>query len=183
LESELKIRAAHPLDNSNIVRLLKMAWEESRAVQVSRVNERKAQLYVAQILADERFCVRVAEISGRLVGSIALTPMQEPWSDDWFLVEEWFYVLPSFRARGTALHLLSEVEQMADQAGIPILYGVTAVQPQEIDHVFANRRGVTHMGGNFMRLPKASSDGKQEAHNENRPDESGAIRSQVAGVA
>ena len=155
--SELRIRPAAPLDAANIVRLLKQCWEETRAAQFARVNDQKAIQYVVETMAVS--FVAVAEISGRIVGVIALTPYKEPWSDDVAMAEEWYYVVPSFRSRGAAALLLQEAELFCDLQQVPMLFGINASQPKELDEFFARRQGYTYMGGNYMRTPK---DGQQE---------------------
>jgi GNAT superfamily N-acetyltransferase len=160
----LKIRPAAPLDAANIVRLLKQCWEETGAVQFARVNDQKAMQYVVQTLGMS--FVAVAEISGRIVGVLALTPFKEPWSDDVAMAEEWYYVVPSFRSRGAAALLLREAELFCDSQQVPMLFGINASQPRELDEFFARRHGYTYMGGNYMRTPK---NGQQE-NNHDPPD-------------
>jgi len=151
------IRIATALDAVNITRLLRAAWAETHAVEASRANEAKAVQYVATVLAGDGF-VTVADRSGRLVGTFGIVLDQGRWSDDWYLDAAWFYVVPSFRARGVAERLLAEAEAFADRAGHPIRIGLSSTVPEKLYRGFASRSGYRYTGGVYLRMPETLSD-------------------------
>lgn len=155
------IRPATALDAVNIVRLLQDGWKGSGAVQVARVNETKAMEYVlSTIKLSERedAFVSVADLSGRLVGTLACVRRQERWSEDWFLGKEWFYVTPTWLTRGTAHSLLAEAEKHADARAMSMLFEIDIATQSEFDRLLANRPGYRRHGATYLRMPEVTGD-------------------------
>lgn len=155
----MTIRRASPLDVTNLVRLLKECWEELREIQISRVDEYCAINYVNETV--QRGFVLVADVSGRLVGSLALRPHREEWArqSDWFLDEKWWYAIPRFRDRGVAMQLLLEAEKFSDEKGLPLYMCLNSIAADEIDALFRARPAYRRCGGTFLRFPR---NGQQE---------------------
>lgn len=154
----VSIRRATPLDTVNLVRLLKECWDELREIQVSRVDDYYAISHVNETV--QKGFVLVADVSGRLVGSIAVRPCREEWSrpTDWYLNEVWWYTTPRFRDRGVALQLLLEAEKLSDDKQLPLYMCLNSLNP-EVDTLFTARSSYRRTGGNFMRFPR---NGQQE---------------------
>ena len=147
-QSEIKIRAAAPLDAANIVRLLKHLWHEETALPADRVNDSKAMLFVMKTL--EHGHVLVAELSGRIVGTIAVQVTQEPWSDESLIEVRWLYAITSREIVECAL--LENAETFANEQKLPMLARVFRYSRDRVDH-FGGREGYVLMGSSYLRFP------------------------------
>lgn len=148
--SEIKIRPAAALDAANIVRLLKNLWFEETALPADRVNDTKAMVYVMQTLDQGR--VLVAELSGRIVGSIACLATQEPWSDESFLEVRWLYAMNKTLRLEIENVLLDQAERLSDEQDLPLLARVFRYSRDRVDH-FGGRASYVSMGPSYLRIP------------------------------
>jgi len=144
----IKIRPAKPLDASNIARLLIEAHEDASAYPP--VDHTIGLQWITQTLSEGY--VIVADVSGRLVGTLALTNYQFPWSPKWYMYLEWLYVQSKFRKGGAFEALLTATHAHADEHDAPIVAGVNAGDAQVFlkDKVF-QQHGYTYLGGDFLR--------------------------------
>jgi hypothetical protein len=150
--SEIKIRPAAALDAANIVRLLKHLWLEETALPADRVNDRKALRYVIETL--EQGHVLVAELSGRIVGTISVLVTQEPWSDESLIEVRWLYSITQMKDE-ILKALLGQAEVFADEQGLPMLTRVFRYSWDRVDH-FGERQGYVAMGLGYIRIPLAA---------------------------
>ena len=147
--SEIKIRPAAALDAANIVRLLKQSWLEETALPADRVNDWKALQFVINTLGEGR--VLVAELSGRIVGTIAAQVTQEPWSDDSLIEVRWLYAVTTSKDEILRV-LLEQAEAYSDEQGLPMLSRVFSYSRDRVDH-FGGRAGYVSMGSSYFRVP------------------------------
>jgi GNAT superfamily N-acetyltransferase len=155
------VRPAVPEDALVIKVLLKQSMSEVQEGQFSRINDAKARAYI-DLCIEEGACL-VAVYQEAIIGTICLRTLQEIWSDDQFLNEEWFYVLPRFRDTGAAVKLLGTAEQLADQMGLPVFFAINSHDPEPLERVLDSRTGYRTTGRNYLRKPR---DGKQEVDND-----------------
>jgi hypothetical protein len=147
--SEIKIRPAAALDAANIVRLLKQLWLEETALPADRVNDWRALQYVLKTL--EQGHVLVAELSGRIVGTIAALVTQEPWSEESLIEVRWLYAVTQSKDEILQV-LLQQAEAFADEQELPMLARVNRYARDRIDH-FGGRAGYVSMGSSYFRIP------------------------------
>lgn len=153
----ITIRPATALDAVNIAKLLKHTLGADQ--DALRVSDPKIVKWVMSTL--ETAFVAVADLSGRIVGSIAMTPTQQPWSDDWFMGETWFAVKPSLHTQTTAADLRNEVEKFAEAKGFPLFFRVPAGDTDK-DALFTDRHGYHFMGTAYYRSAPRSRDVRRE---------------------
>lgn len=152
----IKIRQAKPLDASNIYRLLVEAHDEGGAYPP--VDPYMGLNWVTRTLTSGY--VIVADVSGRLVGSLALTNFQFPWAPQWYMYLEWLYVQKKFRKGGAFDALMKACHAHADEKDAPIMAGVSAADKDVFlkDKAF-QYQGYVYIGGDFIR---SSRSGQQE---------------------
>jgi hypothetical protein len=107
--------------------------------------------------------VIVADVSGRLVGTLALTNYQFPWSPKWYMYLEWLFIQKKFRRGGAFEALIKASHAYADQHNAPILAGVSSADAKVMlkDRMF-QQHGYQYIGGDFIR----SEHGQQEAEDD-----------------
>lgn len=155
--TQIKIRPAKPLDTSNLVRLLTAAHDESGAYPP--VDPAYGLNWITRTLTEGY--VIVADVSGRLVGTLALTNFQFPWSPQYYLSLEWLFVQKKFRKGGSFEALIKACHAYADSKGAPLVAGVSAGDAKTLlkDKLF-QQYGYEYMGGDFIR----SAHGQEEAN-------------------
>jgi len=155
----IKIRQAKPLDTSNLVRLLTAAHDESGAYP--SVDQHMGLNWVTDTLTNGY--VIVADVSGRLVGTLALTNFNFPWSPEQFMYLEWLFVQKKFRKGGAFDALIKGCHAFADSHDAPILAGVSAGDKDVFlkDRLF-QMEGYRYIGGDFIRPSRSKQDGQQE---------------------
>lgn len=109
--------------------------------------------------------VFVADLNGRLLGAIGMhvTKLAD-WSEEYGLVNEWFYVIPQFRDSDIARMLLKAVESWADadiqpwdggeKPRMAIQLGMLSGQQTGLKNKFMQQLGYVNGGGNFIRAPQ-----------------------------
>jgi predicted N-acetyltransferase YhbS len=157
----IKIRPAKPLDTSNLVRLLTAAHDEAGAYPP--VDQAYGLNWITRTLTEGY--VIVADVSGRLVGTLSLTNYQFPWSPKWYMYLEWLYVQRKFRKGGVFEALIQAAHAHADQMNAPILAGVSSADAKVMlkDKMF-QQHGYQYIGGDFIR---SEANGQQENEAEN----------------
>ena len=153
----IKIRQAKPLDASNLYRLLTESHEEGGAYPPT--DPRMGLAWITNTL--NTGYVIVADVSGRIVGTLALTDYQFPWSPKWYLYLEWLYVQKKFRNQGAFHALVHAAHAFADERNAPLFAGVSAADKDVMlkDKLF-QQNGYTYIGGDFIR---AERHGQQKA--------------------
>lgn len=154
----IKIRPAKPLDTSNIARLLIEAHGEAGTGAYPPVDHTIGIQWITRTLSDGY--VLVADVSGRLVGSLALTDYRFPWSPKWFMYMEWLYVQKKFRNAGAFDALIKACHAYADEKGAPLVAGIGAGDKDVFlkDKAFQHH-GYIYCGGEFVRSEQS---GQQE---------------------
>jgi len=155
----IKIRPARPLDASNIARLLIECHDEGSAYPP--VDHTVGINWITQTLS-EGF-VLVADVSGRLVGTLALTNYQFPWSPKWYMYLEWLYVQKKFRKGGAFEALMKATHAHADERDAPIVAGVSAADADVFlkDRLF-KQHGYQYLGGDFIRSEASGRQAKED---------------------
>ena len=164
----LRIRRATAFDVVNLAKMLMQARDEqAEDIWYPSVpeGERGKMMAVQYVLAlIDKAVIYVADLNGRLLGCIGCAVDRFPWSDDWMLTNEWFYVLPQFRDSEIAENLLRAMEQFADSDELPfsgeekprmaILMGMVSGQQTGVKDRFMKQQGYDNGGGNFVRAPQ-----------------------------
>lgn len=153
-DGAVTIRPATALDAVNIAKLIKHILGADQGLL--RVNDEKTVQYVINALTTS-FVVVAEHKTGRLMGSVALTPLQQPWSDDWFMSEAWFCVKPSVHTGNTAERLLEAAEKFADKKGIPLFFRVSDDDQPKAD-LLNRRHGIKLLGTHYLRAPQGNRD-------------------------
>ena len=160
----IKIRPAKPLDTSNIARLLIEAHDESGPGAYPPVDHAVGIQWITRTLS-EGYAI-VADVSGRLVGTLALTNYQFPWSPKWYMYMEWLYVQKKFRKAGAFDALIKACHAHADHHGAPLVAGIGAGDREVfLKDKLLEQHGYIYCGGDFIRR---EIDGQQKE--EDHPD-------------
>lgn len=155
--SNIVIRPAEVLDAVNIVKLLRAEWQELAKDGLGVLNERKGLEWV--LTSINHHFVLVADLQGRIVGTIALKPLEIPWGDGIFLGQLWFYVFPTFRKGDIAEQLARAAEALADRHGLFTMF--RSEFASELPRLFEKRPGCKHTGMFYMRLPDTAAEEKR----------------------
>lgn len=172
---KIKIRRANGYDVVRLTRLLERgATEQRKGVWYPSPSQSAAKkiAYVLSLIDQAVVIVAEAfipspEVGGpeerKIVGAISMSVTRLPWSDDWMLTNEFFYVREEYRDTDVADQLLSAAELFADTqkdqrtgqaAELPMMLGMlTGVDTELKDELF-KRRNWVYSGGNFIRGPK-----------------------------
>lgn len=138
------------MDAVNIVRLLTAGYQEGPIKYLAEMSELQLLEYVTQ--ACKRAFSLVAEHSGRLLGAVALVPINMPWHQVPVMAEAWLAVRPEQRERGLANELLQQCETFLDQAKLPMILGTNALVPPCFDTLI-EPRGYMPLRAVYLRLP------------------------------
>lgn len=145
----IAIRPAGALDAVNVVKLLRQEWAELSKEGAGAIDEQKALEWVTLCIR-EHF-VLVADLQGRLVGSIAMKPLEYPWGAGIFLGQLWFFVLPTFRQGDIAERLVRGAELMLD--GEQLFGMFRNDHSAAVPRIFDRRAGYRLSGAIYMRIP------------------------------
>ena len=127
----IKVRTGQPKDVVNIFRLLSSAWDE-QTVEYAPIDDLRGFQWILKILR-EGF-IAVADLDGRIVGVAVASPFQPPWSFQWMLDLEHFYVMPKFRGEGVSTSLMKAVEQWADSVKLSMVFGIKTGATDILSH-------------------------------------------------
>lgn len=95
----------------------------------------------------------VAEVDGKIVGSIGLIARQWWFSDRWFLGDNWIFVSKDHRKSRIAIQMLKRAKQFADKTGLPLFVDIFSFnQVKRKNRLF--RRYFTPIGEGFCYLPE-----------------------------
>lgn len=154
----IRIRKGRQADAVALFRLLQEAYGNAKAPHPA-LDEDRLMLWIVKGLAhDETW---VADLSGRVVGSICLVPVQPDWSLEWVLSNRWLYVLEKFRREGTGRMLIEAVIRSADEKGAPLWLGTHGGDADWKDEFLGKFEGMAYGGGMFMRPPRGGDDGSR----------------------
>ena len=164
--AQIKIRRAHPLDVSNLTRLLDQAVQEDEGAY-PEPDYYMAINWITGILSEGY--VVVAEKSGRLIGSIAVTNYRFPWSPRWYLYVDWLFVSRSYRAGGVFDALMKALHAYADDKGAPVFGGISSGRDATLKDRLMRMSGYHYLGGQFIREPEID-DGQRQEEDEVLPE-------------
>jgi len=134
------------------MRLLEEAVQENE-VAYPPIN----QLKIIQWITDTKTNgeIIVADLSGRIVGVLGLVVQEWKWSDDKFVTNEFFFVMPQFRKHGTADSMLEAGSQFANKAGLRTIISFTGGRKASLKDRMMQMKGWIYCGGMFTKLPKS----------------------------
>ena len=151
MTAPLKARPAKPTDAVNLFRLLTEAYTTDDGDVYPQIDEERMLRWITESLCHEYGYVVVIENIGRIVGSLALIPVQYRWSAEWFLNTEWFYVQRRYRKNASTLALLYAAHAFADEHGASIVSEVSSAKDATLKDRLMQTRGYVYMGGTFIR--------------------------------
>ncbi len=147
----ITVRPATPYDASRVCRMLELAYHEQEGVYPKPDPAMTAEWVTSTIINGY---VIVAEKAGRIIGSVALTNYQFPWSPRWYLSMDWVYVSTGFRKGGAFDALVKAVNAFADEKGAPIYAGVSSGKDAYMKDRMLQIKGYQYLGGQFLREPQ-----------------------------
>lgn len=165
----LRIRRAAAYDVVNLSKMLIQARDEQAkhvyypALAPGERGRMMVQYHLMGMINNG--VVFVADLDGRLLGAIGMSLEKlAEWSDEYGLVNEWFYVLPQFRDSDIARALLSAVEVWADadiqpwndepKPRMAMVVGMLSGMQTGLKNKFMQQLGYVNGGGNFVRKPQ-----------------------------
>jgi len=165
---DLNIRRATAFDVVNLAKMLiRGRNEQAETIWYPSVPEgHRGEMLSTQycLTLIDKAVVYVADLNGRLLGCIGCSVDRFPWTDDWMLTNEWFYVMPQFRDSDIAAALLHAVEAFADadtlplsgetKPRMPIMLGMVSGQQTGVKNRWMQQQGFINGGGNFVRAPQ-----------------------------
>ncbi len=162
------IKQAKPYDVSNICRLLEQAVHDNEGLY-PEPDQHMAIQWVTSIL-NEGYVV-VAEKSGRLVGSVAVTNYRFPWSLKWYLYVDWMFVSRKFREGGVFDGLMTAIHAYADERKAPIYGGISSGRDARLKDRLMRMNHYQYLGGQFIRdLQLETTDEQREEDDETEVD-------------
>lgn len=149
----VELRKATPKDAVKIFRVIKETFGAARN-KYPLVDEDATITWILQTILKGDL-VYVAEVSGRVVGSLGFEVSEFPWaskSDDsrWYLSNVWFYVHPKYRTNKTAEALLSKAKLFAKENNVTLIFNTFLEQKKELEERFFSMQEVNYGGGIFI---------------------------------
>ena len=145
---QITIRKGKPYDVSNLCRLLEQTIPDGDGYY-PEPDQNMAIQWVTSIL-NEGY-VLVAEKSGRLIGTVAVTDFCFPWSPKRYLYVDWMYVSKSFRDGGVFAGLMQALHAFADEREAPIYGGISSGRDARLKDRLMTMNGYHYLGGQFIR--------------------------------
>ncbi|HSV90927.1 MAG TPA: hypothetical protein VLH80_07490 [Nitrospiraceae bacterium] len=145
------IRPATAMDSVNLVRLIKAGYSETPAREIGKLDEQKLLEYVTTTL--RHAFVIVADLQGRLLGSIGVAPIRTPWCETVVLAETWLAVTPAYRTTRVPEQLLDALERFLDSNKLVGFLGSQMLTPAELNEVIAKRSSYLPSRHTFLRMP------------------------------
>lgn len=155
--TKIKIRQAGPFDVSNLMRLLDQSIKDNAYPDP---DYHMALNWITSII-NEGY-VLVAEKSGRLIGTVAVTNFKFPWSQRWFLYVDWLYVSRAFREGGVFDAMMKALHAYADEKSAPIFGGVSSGTDARLKDRLMGMSGYQYVGGQFIRDLEAENGQREE---------------------
>ena len=118
-------RIAQEKDLEAVYDVLKEMHEE---VGMSTWAVEKSLRQIVNLL--EEGVIFLAEISGRIVGTVGLGPSQWWYSEDFFLTDYWTFVRKGYRRSAIANELLKQAKEFAQRVNLPI--AVAVLSPTDV---------------------------------------------------
>lgn len=143
--SKIVIRAAEGYDASRIARMLE-EWFDQTMVGYPRPDPVEMTGWVLNTMAQGY--VAVAERHGRLIGVLGISRSSMPWNRRVAVFrDQFFYVPPKHRHRGTAEYLMKAAQMHAAKQQIPLFMAI--ITGQKTDHLerWYRLKGGTYVGG------------------------------------
>lgn len=129
----LRIRRATPLDAVNLYKLL--VDEEKRAGGVQTHNEAERIAHILRVIATGY--ATVADLSGRIVGSIAFSLGNPEDAKSQPLLGEWFVLRPSFRDSEVGPKLFAGFTRFTDTHGIGARIAIPLTLMDTVEHTLS----------------------------------------------
>ncbi len=95
----------------------------------------------------------VAEVGGKIVGSIGLAPTQWWFSEVWFLGDKWIFVSKEHRKSRIAVQMFKRIKEFADKTGMPMGVAIFSFNQVKRKNAFF-RKHFTPVGETFIYFPK-----------------------------
>lgn len=148
------LRKATPKDAVKIFQVLKDMLDSTK-LAYPPVDEDAAVLWSVDVLTSPGSLVYVAEVSGRVVGSLGFEAAEFRWAkvgspERWYLANTWFYIHPKYRKNGTAEALVKKAMVFAKESKIIISFGIFLEQQIELKERFLKMQGLDYVGGTFI---------------------------------
>lgn len=121
----IMIRIAVRTDVTDICRLIRSEQEEQGPWSAFTPDYAKALGFIAELL--ESGIILIAEMEGRVVGSIGVGPQEFWFSRDIFLCDYWTIVHKDYRRTNVANEMFKKLKQFQERVGIPLLIGLFSV--------------------------------------------------------
>jgi N-acetylglutamate synthase-like GNAT family acetyltransferase len=129
------IREATQDDVPALMDLLRLMHDENG---MAPIDVAKVLNHVLHVLRDGR--VLVAEIDGRIVGSLGLELKSWWYSQASFIGDHWFFVSPNHRTSSAAIDLVNAARRLSKRAAVPLLLGVLTPADTERKNLFFRRK-------------------------------------------
>ncbi len=97
--------------------------------------------------------ILVAEVDGKIVGSIGLGPTQWWFSEVWLLGDKWIFVSKKHRKSRIAIQMFKRIKEFADKADMPMAVSIFSFNQVKRKNSFF-RRYFTPVGESFLYLPR-----------------------------
>lgn len=161
-ESDYTIRLAGLADLDTVIELCEMGHEENAIFSLS--PEKYQRRIIEAISTPEQWqeitteakntfsCVILAEKDGHGAGIVVLNGGSQWYSDDQMLFDIFNFVAPEHRRSDCAKRLVEFSKSVADQIGLPLLFGVLSTTRTEAK-LRLYRRQMTLVGGFFLHVP------------------------------
>ena len=91
----------------------------------------------------------VEDDDGKVLGSIGIHKTSPWYSDEEYLADGWFYVLPEYRKSGVGQMLLNAAIEFAKDQNLPLIVGVFNMDDTGKKIEIMNRMGLKLIGGLF----------------------------------
>lgn len=140
-------RAATTEDSSGLYEML-MAMHSGTIAGTSPVSPDKVREEIAYVL--EFGDVLLAELDGRIIGSIAGAETSDWWSDEIHLADRWFFVYKEHRKSRAALSLVKSFLQVARRAEIKVKLGHVYSGDIARKDSFYERLGLSRVGSLYV---------------------------------
>jgi GNAT superfamily N-acetyltransferase len=143
-------RSARAGDLSNIHRLLQ-AEQKILALPYPFIDDNRLALYLANAL--NFGAIWVAELSGRVVGTLVCSGVTPGWSKVTLLINDFFVVDEHFRKHGVAVNLIKKAKAFSEEKRLPLWFEVSTGGKPELKDRFIQMQGLDYMGGRFLHWP------------------------------